>query len=339
MYADNARDYLKPYMATFFPQEVANLNTLPWWQYLLPIKAFGGRWGTTGFLLVNALEYRFGEPTTFYLLTAVMVIAGYILAYFTFRSLVIATLVGFALGTTTFNYHVYLVSGSVVMLPLVTLLLLFAFFQVQWIRATDKELLWGFLTILSCSLFAICYEGWLDIVPLLWIVYPVLAWYFLYNNLIYTRRCLLILAISTVISLIYVIIKYKAGLDGLHQRGSEADLILTYGFDHKLLMIEDMISSFFTFFYTTVSTYLPPELFSYSLSSWIYGPEKITTLQEGYHSEATHLTHYNHQFLWRYYAGFSLALFAVGYTKVIRRLFRLRQPYYLVLFVLMTATL
>ena len=338
-YADNAGWYLKPYMATFFPEEVANLAALPLWRLFLPLRSFAGRWSTTGFLLVNWLEARLGEPATFYLLTALMVAVGYILTYLTFRSLTMAILTGFALATTTLNYHVYLVSGSVGTLPLIIFLFLFAFCQICWIRASGKTLLWGFATTLSCALLALCYEGWLDVVPLIWIVYPVLAWYFFQTNKAQAARCLGILALITTVAFIYVAIKSAAGLESLHQRGGEADLIFAYGSDHKFLIAEDMLSSFFTFFFTTISTYLPPEFFSFSLSSWTYGPEKIVALQEGYHPQATHLAHYNHLFLWRYYAGFFLAIFVMGYAKVIRRLVQGRNEYDLVLFILMTATL
>ncbi|WOH48870.1 hypothetical protein [Bradyrhizobium sp. sBnM-33] len=54
---------------------------------------------------------------------------GYLLAYLAFRSLMLAFLFGFGLATTTFNYHVYAVSGSVIILPVVTFMLIFAYAQ------------------------------------------------------------------------------------------------------------------------------------------------------------------------------------------------------------------
>ena len=140
-------------------------------------------------------------------------------------------------------------------------------------------------------------------------------------------------------ALAYTTIKVLFGLGELHPLGGEADLIFTYGRDHKLLMFEDILSSFITFFFTTITTYLPPELFSFSLSLWKYGPEKIVALQEGYHAQAAHLTRYNHLFLWRYYAGFALALFLMAYWKVVKTFFKQGNVYHLVLFVLMTSTL
>jgi hypothetical protein len=251
-----------------------------------------------------------------------------------------AILVGVALATTTFNYHVYSVPGSVVILPLISFLLLFAYCQAEAIRAANPGWILGLATLLACLLFALAYEGWLDLVPLSWVVFPVLAWHFRrIGDIARSLRCLLLLGMITVVAIAYNTIKVRFGLEGLHPRGGEADLVFTYGRGYKLLMFEDILSSFVTFFFTTISTYLPPELFSFSLSSWIYGPEKIVALQEGYHPTATHLVHYNHLFLWRYYAGFALALFLVAYWKVAKVFFKEGETHYLILFVLMTWTL
>jgi hypothetical protein len=307
---------------------------------LLPVEALGGRWGTTGFLLVHWLEKVFPEPNTFFLLTAIMVALGYVLTWLTFRSLLLAILVGVGLATTTFNYHVYAVPGSVVMLPLVSFLLLFAYCQIEWLRSAAHGWIWSGATLVTCVLFALAYEGWLDLVPLGWIIYPALSWHFRsINDFGRSMRCLLLLGLVSGVAVAYTTIKVRSGLGGLHPLGGEADLIFTYGRGHALLIIEDILSSFITFFFTTITTYLPPELFSFSLSSWKYGADEVVALQEGYHPQATHLAHYNHLFLWRYYAGFALALFLIAYWKVIKRFFSQGTTHYLVLFVLMTCTL
>jgi hypothetical protein len=339
-YADGAGEFIKPYMGTYYTKELAALAEAPWWSFFLPVKEFAGRWGTTGFLLVHWLETKLGEPNAFYFLSAVMVWAGYLLTYLTFRSLSVAVLTGIALATTTFNYHVYSVSGSVIMLPLVTYLLLFVYCQVRWVQSSERSRLWAFLTIASLVLFALSYEGWLDFVPLAWIVYPALAWHFRsFGDRVRASRSIILLFMVTAAAASYVIIKVATGLEGLHPRGGEADLILTYGRDYVLLMVEDVISSYFTFYFTTISTYLPPEVLSFSLSSWIYGPNKIVALQEGYHSNASHLAHYNHLFLWRYYAGFMLAVFLFLYWNALKRFFSRGSTHDLILFVLMTCTL
>jgi len=339
-FADRAGEHIVPYLSTYFPKAVVILDGLPWWKLFLPLEALGGRWGTTGFLLVHWLEQVFGEPNTYYLLTAVMVAVGYVLTWLTFRSFSMAILVGVALATTTFNYHVYAVSGSVVILPLVSFLLLFAYCQVEWLRTTSHGWIWGGVTLVACVFFALAYEGWLDLVPLGWIIYPALAWHFRrIGDSSRSLRCLLLLGLVTLVAVTYITIKVCSGLGELHPRGGEADLIFTYGSGHKLLMFEDILSSFITFFFTTFTTYLPPQLFSFSLSLWKYGPQEIVALQEGYHAQATHLTHYNHLFLWRYYAGFALALFVTAYWQVVKAFFKEGDTHHLVLFVLMTCTL
>ncbi|WOH48871.1 hypothetical protein [Bradyrhizobium sp. sBnM-33] len=176
--------------------------------------------------------------------------------------------------------------------------------------------------------------------PLVVVVHPILAYrYRRMGDRDRVYRCLFVALTTTAVAIVYIGIKNRFGLEGLHPVGGEADLISTYGFNQSILMIEDVVSSFFTFFYTTISTYLPPQLLSFSLSSWLYGPDEVVRLQEGYHPQATHLTHYNHLFLWRYYAGFFLALFLTAYVRVIRASFQQADVHYVILFVLLTATL
>jgi len=255
-----------------------------------------------------------------------MVALGYVLTWLTFRSFSMAILVGVALATTTFNYHVYSVPGSVVMLPLISFLLVFGYCQIAWLRTAAHSWVWGAATVVACVLFALAYEGWLDLVPLAWIVYPALAWHFRrIGDPGRSRRCLLLLGLVTSVALAYTTIKVLFGLGEWHPLGGEADLIFTYGRDHKLLMFEDILSSFITFFFTTITTYLPPELFSFSLSLWKYGPEKIVALQEGYHAQAAHLTRYNHLFLWRYYAGIRLGSIPYGILEGCQDLLQTRQ--------------
>jgi hypothetical protein len=215
VYADHAGSHIVPYLATFYPNEVAILDGLPWWKFLLPVEALGGRWGTTGFLLVHWLENVLPEPGAFYLLIAIMVALGYVLTWLTFRSWLMAILMGVGLATTTFNYHVYAVPGSVVMLPLVSFLLLFAYCQIEWLRAATHGWIWGGATLLTCVLFALAYEGWLDLVPLGWIIYPALAWHFRrINNVGCSMRCLLLLGLISLVAVAYTAIKVRSGLGG-----------------------------------------------------------------------------------------------------------------------------
>ncbi len=337
IYADRAGEHIVPYLGTYYTKELSSMADLPWYSYLLPITALDGRWGTTGFLLVHWIELLVGEPGAFYFLTATMVGTGYILAWLMFRSILMAWLFGVGLATTTFNYHAYAVSGSVIMLPLITLVLLFGFCQARWVERGGLR--WACASMSTSMLFALSYEGWLDLVPGAWIIYPVLIWSLTRegDTARAVRSALALLVISTVAAA-YVTIKNRFGLEGLHPKGGEADLLTTYGGYH-LLMLEDVVSSFFTFFYTTITTYFPPELFSFSLSLWHYGPEKVVALQEGYHPQATHLTLFNHLFLWRYYAGFALAVFLMFYVRVTRALILHVDTHHVILFVLMSVVL
>jgi hypothetical protein len=100
--------------------------------------------------------------------------------------------------------------------------------------------------------------------------------------------------------------------------GSESDLVLNYGMARVLVAVDDVIVHFFTLFFITISTYLPPFLFNASLSSARYGTEHLIELQNGYHAQQAHLVGYNHLFLWRFYAGFIAAAFLFWFWKSVR---------------------
>ncbi len=337
---DLAGTLVHPYMATFFHEQVLAIAELPWWHILLPLKDFGGRWGPAGFLLINQIETWIGEPSAFYLLNSIMVSTGYLLSFFVFRSYLLSFLAGLALATTTFNYHVYLVSGSVIMLPLTTFLFLFSFSQYQYVKAGKNSSFWLTATTITGAAFALSYEGWLDFVPLAWIALGTLSWCFWSAaRRLQAMRCLILVSLSTFMAIVYILVKVAYGLADLHPKGGEADLLITYGPSYPALIVEDMISSFFTFFYTTFSTYLPPELFSFSVSLWKYGPETVVALQDGYHPQASHLVLYNHLFLWRFYAGFTLALVLIWYWRAARRLANGPTDHDITIFVLLSCLL
>jgi hypothetical protein len=204
-YADADSEFIKPYMGTYYQDTLTAIGELPWWRLFLPLQEFGGRWGTTGFLLVHWLETVVGEPRTFYLLTAIMVTTGYALAYLTFRSLTLAFLFGFGLATSTFNYHVYAVSGSIIILPVVTFMLAFGYSQVELLRRPSLSPFWAVATAISCVVLALSYEGWLDVVPLVALVHPVLAYrYWRIGDRSRAYRCLLIALITAVVALAYI---------------------------------------------------------------------------------------------------------------------------------------
>ena len=341
-YLDRAGQHLQSYMTIAYPQEVESLARMEWWQYLLPLQRCRGIWGTTGFLMVYGMECAFGVPATYHILQAVMVVVGFWVTWAVFRSQIFSFTFALCLGLGTFNYHVYSCPGSVIMAPLVTFLMLTGYCQYRLVLVEDSRAVrvWAPLCLLTIILTALCYEGWLDYVAYAWIAYPVLALHLKrQGEMTRGHRVLGILAMLTVVAVIYVVVKLVAGIGSLHPRGGEADLVVTYGIRHVYLIIEDMVSSFFTFFYTAVTTYIPPELFIFSQSTWRYGADKVVALQEGYHPTHAHLVHYNHVFLWRYYAGFALCGFIVLYGRILGLLRNSPNSYVVAAFLFLTATL
>src|SRR5207244_12623466 len=81
----------------------------------------------------------------------------------------------------------------------------------------------------------------------------------------------------------------RRSLHSFPTRRSSDLVVLNYGASRARVAGEDVIAHFFTLFFITISTYLPPYLFSGSTSSWHYGTQNLIELQNGYHAEKAHL--------------------------------------------------
>jgi len=147
-------------------------------------------------------------------------------------------------------------------------------------------------------------------------------------------RLTLLLAIVTLTAIAYVGVKRACGWGQVP--GSESDVVFNY--PHKIIAAEDVISNFFTIFYTVLSNYSPPFLVS-SNSLWRYGGEELIRLQSGYHASESHLAAMNHLFLWRFYAGVAATLFVAALAWVGTKAYRLRSRNWVILYVLMLMTL
>jgi hypothetical protein len=136
------------------------------------------------------------------------------------------------------------------------------------------------------------------------------------------------------ITFVFIKIKYTYA----SHPGEEHDLVFNYGRHYWVLIIEDIIGNFITFFYTTIITYLPPQL-TFSNAYLLYGPETIIELQNGYDNPYTIIAAINALFFWRFYAGIFLSIFIYYFYKIIKKLIVSYQQDYLYLFIFMSMIL
>jgi hypothetical protein len=307
---DRANRHVNSFLGVYYKDQLPEIYSLQWWQYLLPIKCLTGSWCSTSLLTVHGLELLLGSPhRVYYLANAVMLVTSFCLSWWAFRSLVFTVTLSLCLAFSTVNYHVYVVSGGVALPLIVSYLLFFLFCQYKLLEAGCRYAVWAPAGVIALLLLALSYESWLDCVAWMWLAYPVVI------ALLYRardRRHLVATAVLVAVTLAavgYVIAKRQLGHG--QTAGSESDTVFNYGLGNAVLAVEDVVCHYFTLLYVTVSTYLPPEVCSYSVSSWALGPERIVALQHGYHDTHAHLVAYNHMFLWRFYAGVAVAV--LGY--------------------------
>lgn len=316
-YLDQAGSHITSFLKANYPEKLQEIYALAWWQYFLPIKTITGAWQATSILLVHRLELLFGEPArVFYFTNAVLVTTCYVLSWSLFRSLVFSITFTLCFAWSTFNHHVYLVSGSVALPLIISYLLCFLFCQFKLMQPSCEYRIWIPLGLFSMLIYAFSYEAWLDCVCWMWVGYPFLiAFAYRSGDRERATRGALLLASVTVAAIGYVVIKTKLGYG--QGPGSESEIVFNYGVRRAVVGVEDVIVHWFTLVYMAISPYLPPYFFSGSVSAWLYGTNELMALQNGYHEQKVHLVGYSHLFLWRFYAGFAAAVLLYVFWRVV----------------------
>ncbi len=309
------------YFKIAYADTLSNVYSRPWYQLLLPIKEWTGSWTSTSLVLLPPLTNFLGSYSTLYiLLNLVFVSVAVLTSWFAFRSLIFSLTMGLCAAFTTYNYHVYSCSGSVNQYLIVSYLLMVLLGHYKLLTTRDKRNWWRGFWGVSLLLYVLSYEGWLDYVVYLWLTIP----FFLFVTRKHgdTRQfnhLVKILSIVTVTALIYVVLKVKLGYG--QSAGSESDTIFNY--KYPIVGLEDLIGNVITIFYTIITVFIPGELIS-SNSLRFIGDKKLIAMQNGYHADKSFLVPMHHLFLWRFYAGFALAVFLYWLSKLGRSI--LQKP-------------
>lgn len=321
----------------YFDQLQLHDENSKWYTYMLPsmAKLWGGTWSSLGIGVLPILKMAFGNTVSYLLLNFLFIISAYYLSWKAFNSKIITITVGIMTAFTTLNDHVYQ-NGSLVIIYIPYIFCFINLFSLQKLFENIKpKIMWWYLWGISLLLYLLSFEGWLDYYAVT-ILASLCCYYVLYkqNDFVRGFRLFKINSILTITCVVYVILKIKYGYAS--ELGAEHDIIFNYGKRYIPLMIEDFISNFFTLFYTTIITYIPP-LFSFSNSLIRYGSFTIISLQNGYDPSFSYMAAINALMLWRFYAGIYFSLFIYFFYHVIIKLFREfdRDCFYIFLFMLM----
>lgn len=321
----------------FFDQIGVDTQAAQWYTYMIPsmAKAWGGTWSSLGIGLLPIFHNTLGNTATYLLLNQLFLVIFFTLSWYAFGSNILTITVGLCAAFTTFNNHVY-ENGSLVIIYIPYIFCFLNLFAVLKLFSEETPAagwwaLWGASLILYIGSF----EGWVDYYAITLVVSP--ACFYLLKKRgesIRLRRLTTILCTLTVAFFIFVYFKVKYVFAS--HIGEEHDLVINYGLQYWLLMVEDVIANFFMFFYMTIITYLPPQL-TFSNSFLQYGPSTIIDLQKGYDSLHAPLAATNALLMWRYYAGVLISIFVYYLWGVSKKMFNdfNKDRFFLFIFMMM----
>jgi len=292
------------FLEYFYAPQIPVVFAKPWWQLLLPIKELTGAWVATTLVLTYLVERVITPGGAWLLYNAVAIVVAFATSWVLVRSAVFSFTLAICVGFGTQFYHAYAVSGGIASYLMLIYNLLLLFSIVQVVAGARPRALWAAGLVVSLALNLLGYEGWLDLLVVVWLATP-LVFIALrrMDRPAEAKRLLAVTALLTAAGIAYVLVKVNMGFG--QTEGSESDVVFNYG--NLLPIVDDLISNVFTHSYLAVSNFLPPALVGPS-AFYRLGPEALVDGQHGYHGDFSYLVIMNQVFFWRYYAG---AVFAV----------------------------
>jgi hypothetical protein len=326
--------YLYSFIERFYPEQAkVVLGELPKWRLFLPLREISGTWSTTTLIQTSLLERRLTPAGVWYLYNAIAILVAFGTTWALFRSAIFSFTFALCIGFGTQFYHAYAVTGGINSYIVCAYHMMLMFTSAQIVRGVQPRWLWMVLFAVSLFFNMFGYEGWLDVLVLVWVSLP-----FVYIGLRRldrfeeAARMARVAGVLTAAGVIYLYVKINYGYGQV--QGSESDVVFNY--DHWRAIADDLIANFFTHTYLSVSNYLPPLLVG-STSMYELGAEPLIAAQHQYHEPYLYLVPMHHVFLWRFHAGAAFALVAGALVLLTRKMWRRPSPWTLaaIVFLLM----
>ena len=316
---EEAPRFLYSFMERFYADKLPILfGQLPAWRLFLPLQEVTGAWAASTLLLVYLLERVITPAGVWYAGNALTILVAFGTSYALFRSAIFSFTFAICMGFGTQFYHAYAVTGGIASYLVASYNMLLLFTAVQIIRGAAPRWAWYVAFGFSLFLNIVGYEGWLDVLVLVWVSAP-----FVYvglrrlDRLAEAARAARMTAVLTIAGVLYVFVKVTWGYGQV--QGSESDVIFNY--DSVRLMADDLISNVFTHTYLSLSNFLPPVLVGASSLYWL-GADHLVATQHGYHAGYEYLVPMHQIYFWRYYAGAGLVLVVLALWHAVRRMWR-----------------
>ncbi len=314
---EDAPRYLNSFLGYFYPHAVPILfNQMPAWHLFLPLPVLNGAWVSTSLILTYLIERVLTPAGTWYLYNALAILVAFGASWALFRSMVFSFTLAICMGFGTQFYHAYAVSGGIASYLVASYHMLLLFTTAQVVRGATPVPLWWVGLAVSLLLNMLGYEGWLDVVVLVWVSAP-FAYFWLRHleRSDASARLLRVVGVITTAGVVYIVIKVTLGYG--QRPGAESDIVFNY--TSLWLVADDLVSNVFSNVYLSLSNFLPP-MFVGASSGYRLGFEEVIKAQHGYHVPFHYLVAMNQVFFWRYYAGAALAVLVYAIYRVAVRL-------------------
>ena len=302
---EDSHTYLFSFLEYFYAKQIPIIfGQLPLWRLFLPLRELTGSWCTTTLLLTYKVERVLTPGGAWELYNALSILVAFGTSWLLFRSAVFSLTLAICIGFGTQFYHAYAVSGGISSYLVVMYHMLLLASAVQVVRGDRPRAAWWLALAASLALNVLGYEGWLDVLVLVWVASP-----FVYLGLrrlerhAEAARLVRVTVVMTLVGIAYVVVKAKLGYG--QTQGSESDVVFNY--QSLLPVVDDLVANVFTHTYLSVSNFLPPALVGSSAFYWL-GPEALVSAQHKYHEPFTYLVIMNQVFFWRFYAGAAFAI-------------------------------
>lgn len=316
---EDAPRYLYSFLERFYPNEVPILfGQLPTWRLFLPLKEITGAWVTTTLILIYLVERVVTPAGAWYLFNAASIVVAFGTSWVLFRSAVFSFTFAICVGFGTQFYHAYAVTGGIASYLVVSYHMLLLFTATQLVRGATPLWAWVLAFVFSLALNMLGYEGWLDVLVLVWVSAPIV--YVGLQRLgrpAEAGRLARVAGALTFAGILYIAIKVTFGFG--QTQGSESDVLFNY--DSLWLVADDLISNVFTHTYLSISNFLPP-MFVGASSFYQLGPDRLVAAQHGYHEPFLYLVPMSQVFFWRYYAGAAFVLLGFSLVRAGVRMWR-----------------
>ncbi len=315
-------------------ETVARTISSDWKRLLWPMEYEPGRiyWPPTTIFFTYAGEKYLGPLASYLLFSSLFIASAFVLAFVVTRSLLFSATLGFMFAFGTQLNYAYTHGGVLGFYVLLSYVAINLSIVGSLLIGRVGGKIWLAMFVLSLVVLALSNEMWINYAVALCAAAGFgIFWARRHDHRSTMRLCSLVVFFTLVVLAAYLLVRLQF-VGQFAKRGEEEELVVYYS--NPVLMVEDFITNYFTFLYTTLSNYFPSFITASNSLAYL-GPERILAEQYGYHKQYENLVVMSHLFMWQFYAGVATTLFAGVFVLVAVRAWRRNDFRYAIILALM----